>query len=174
MWDEIYDRLAELVEQHRSTLVFVNTRRLSERISHHLGERLGEENVAAHHGSLSRKLRLAAENKLKEGEVHVLVATASLELGIDIGTVDLVCADRFSARHRRGPAACRPLRPLARRGSQGTLLRHHPRRTARMRRAGARHQAGRSRPPDHSRSAAGHSGAADRGDVRRQKNGSER
>ena len=90
MWDEIYDRLAELVGQHRSTLVFVNTRRLSERISHHLGERLGEENVAAHHGSLSRKLRLAAEKKLKEGQVKVLVATASLELGIDIGTVDLV------------------------------------------------------------------------------------
>jgi ATP-dependent helicase Lhr and Lhr-like helicase len=90
MWDEIYNRIVELVETHRSTLVFVNTRRLSERISHHLGERLGEENVAAHHGSLSRKLRLAAENKLKEGKVKVLVATASLELGIDIGTVDLV------------------------------------------------------------------------------------
>src|SRR5713226_4334267 len=90
MWDEIYNRLVELVEQHRSTLVFVNTRRLAERVSHHLGERLGEENVAAHHGSLSRKLRLAAEKKLKEGQVKVLVATASLELGIDIGTVDLV------------------------------------------------------------------------------------
>jgi len=90
MWDEIYNRLVELVEQHRSTLVFVNTRRLSERISHHLGERLGEDNVAAHHGSLSRKLRLSAENKLKDGKVKVLVATASLELGIDIGTVDLV------------------------------------------------------------------------------------
>jgi ATP-dependent Lhr-like helicase len=90
MWDEIYNRLVELVEQHRSTLVFVNTRRLSERISHHLAEKLGTDNVAAHHGSLSRKLRLAAEKKLKDGEVKVLVATASLELGIDIGTVDLV------------------------------------------------------------------------------------
>ena len=90
MWDEIYDRVVELVEQHRSTLVFVNTRRLSERMSHHLAERLGPENVAAHHGSLSRKLRLDAEKKLKEGKVKVLVATASLELGIDIGTVDLV------------------------------------------------------------------------------------
>ncbi len=90
MWDEIYDRLVELIEQHRSTLVFVNTRRLSERISHHLTEKLGPDNVAAHHGSLSRKLRLAAEKKLKDGEVKVLVATASLELGIDIGTVDLV------------------------------------------------------------------------------------
>jgi ATP-dependent helicase Lhr and Lhr-like helicase len=90
MWDEIYNRLVELVETHRSTLIFVNTRRLSERLSHHLAERIGKDNVAAHHGSLSRKLRLAAENKLKEGKVKVLVATASLELGIDIGTVDLV------------------------------------------------------------------------------------
>jgi ATP-dependent Lhr-like helicase len=90
MWDEVYNRLVELVEQHRSTLVFVNTRRLAERIAHHLGERLGDDNVAAHHGSLSRKLRLSAETKLKEGKVKVLVATASLELGIDIGTVDLV------------------------------------------------------------------------------------
>ena len=90
MWDEIYARTIELVEQHRSTLVFVNTRRMAERVAHQLGERIGEENVAAHHGSLSRKLRLAAEKKLKEGQVKVLVATASLELGIDIGTVDLV------------------------------------------------------------------------------------
>ena len=91
MWDEIYQRIVELVNAHRSTLVFVNTRRLAERIAHRLGELLGEENVAAHHGSLSRKLRLEAERKLKEGQVKVLVATASLELGIDVGTVDLVC-----------------------------------------------------------------------------------
>src|SRR5438309_4858035 len=90
-WDEIYDRIADLVRQHRSTLVFVNTRRLAERVAHHLAERLGEDIVAAHHGSLSRKLRLAAERKLKTGEARVLVATASLELGIDIGFVDLVC-----------------------------------------------------------------------------------
>src|SRR5256714_2766296 len=89
MWDEMYDRVVELVGQHRSTLLFVNTRRLAERVSHQLAERLGEENVAAHHGSLSRKLRLAAEKKLKEGQIKVLVATASLELGIDVGTVDL-------------------------------------------------------------------------------------
>jgi len=80
MWDEVYSRLIELVEQHRSTLIFVNTRRMAERLAHQLGERIGEENVAAHHGSLSRKLRLAAEKKLKEGQVKVLVATASLEL----------------------------------------------------------------------------------------------
>ncbi len=91
MWDEIYERIVELVNTHRSTLVFVNTRRLSERMAHQLGERLGEENVAAHHGSLSRKLRLEAERRLKEGQIKVLVATASLELGIDVGTVDLVC-----------------------------------------------------------------------------------
>jgi ATP-dependent Lhr-like helicase len=89
MWDAIYDRLVALTEQHRSTLVFVNTRRMAERLAHNLGERIGEENVAAHHGSLSRKLRLAAEKKLKEGQIRVLVATASLELGIDVGTVDL-------------------------------------------------------------------------------------
>src|SRR5262249_34777260 len=90
MWEEIYDRIAELAAQHRSTLVFVNTRRLVERVSHHLAERLGEDQIGAHHGSLSRKLRLAAEKKLKDGQIKVLVATASLELGIDIGTVDLV------------------------------------------------------------------------------------
>jgi ATP-dependent helicase Lhr and Lhr-like helicase len=91
MWGELYDRIALLARQHRSTLIFVNTRRLAERVSHHLGERLGNDAVAAHHGSLSRKLRLAAEKKLKAGEIRALVATASLELGIDIGAVDLVC-----------------------------------------------------------------------------------
>src|SRR5947209_6990895 len=90
MWDEIYDRIVQLSEEHRSTLVFVNTRRLVERVAHNLAERIGEENVGAHHGSLSRRLRLEAERKLKEGKIKVLVATASLELGIDIGTVDLV------------------------------------------------------------------------------------
>ena len=91
MWDEIYKRLAELVSQHRSTLVFVNTRRLAERVGHHLGELLGEGVVASHHGSLSRQRRFAVEAKLKAGELRALVATASLELGIDIGSVDLVC-----------------------------------------------------------------------------------
>ncbi len=91
MWGEIYDRVAALAGEHRSTLVFVNTRRLAERVAHHLAERIGEDAVAAHHGSLARKLRLAAERRLKAGELRVLVATASLELGIDIGHVDLVC-----------------------------------------------------------------------------------
>jgi ATP-dependent Lhr-like helicase len=90
-WDETYDRLAELARQQRSTLIFVNTRRLAERVTHHLAERLGADLVAAHHGSLARRTRLAAEQKLKAGELRALVATASLELGIDIGHVDLVC-----------------------------------------------------------------------------------
>jgi ATP-dependent Lhr-like helicase len=91
MWDEIYSRIADLVQQHRSTLIFVNTRRLAERVGHHLGAILGQDAVASHHGSLSRIRRLAVEEKLKAGEIRALVATASLELGIDIGTVDLVC-----------------------------------------------------------------------------------
>jgi ATP-dependent helicase Lhr and Lhr-like helicase len=91
VWEEVYDRLAELIRQHNTTLVFVNTRRLAERVARHLGERLGDENIAAHHGSLAREQRLAAEQKLKAGELRALVATASLELGIDIGDVNLVC-----------------------------------------------------------------------------------
>ncbi len=91
MWEEIYARIAELVQQNRSTLIFVNTRRLAERVAHHLARLLGEDAVASHHGSLSRHRRLAVEGKLKAGELRALVATASLELGIDIGTVDLVC-----------------------------------------------------------------------------------
>ncbi len=90
-WDEMYDRIAELTRQNRSTLIFANTRRVAERTAHHLAERLGENQVLAHHGSLSKNLRLAAETKLKNGELKALVATASLELGIDIGSVDLVC-----------------------------------------------------------------------------------
>jgi ATP-dependent Lhr-like helicase len=91
MWEEIYDKLAALALQHRSTLVFVNTRKLVEKISFELANRIGEDAVAAHHGSLSRTLRLDAEQRLKSGEIRILIATASLELGIDIGTVDLVC-----------------------------------------------------------------------------------
>jgi len=91
MWDALYDRMAALVRSHRTTLVFVNTRRLVERVAHHLTQRLGEGQVAAHHGSLARHLRLDAEQRLKSGQVPVVVATASLELGIDIGHVDLVC-----------------------------------------------------------------------------------
>ncbi|MFO0774255.1 MAG: DEAD/DEAH box helicase [Nitrospiraceae bacterium] len=94
VWTDLYDRVAELVRAHRSTLVFVNTRRLAERVSLHLMERLedlGPRAVAAHHGSLAKERRLSAETRLKDGETRVVVATASLELGIDVGTIDLVC-----------------------------------------------------------------------------------
>ncbi|MDR7562250.1 MAG: DEAD/DEAH box helicase [Armatimonadota bacterium] len=91
IWAEVYDRIAELAGQHRTTLVFVSTRKLAERVAHRLTERLGEGRVASHHGSLARALRQEAERRLKQGEVSVVVATASLELGIDIGHVDLVC-----------------------------------------------------------------------------------
>ena len=91
VWDLVYDRIATLAREHRTTLVFVNTRRLAERLTRHLGERLGQTAVAAHHGSLAKEYRLAAEQRLKAGELQVLVATASLELGIDIGEVELVC-----------------------------------------------------------------------------------
>jgi ATP-dependent Lhr-like helicase len=90
-WGDVYDRLAELVRSHRTTLIFVNTRRLSERVAHNLSERLGEGDVASHHGSLSRDRRLRVEQRLKSGDMRALVATASLELGIDIGSIDLVC-----------------------------------------------------------------------------------
>ncbi len=91
VWDEIYDRLADLARGHDTTLVFVNTRRLCERAARQLSRRLGEEAVTSHHGSLSGAHRAAAEKRLKSGRLKVLVATASLELGIDIGSVDLVC-----------------------------------------------------------------------------------
>jgi len=91
VWEEIYDRLESLVNEHRTTLIFVNTRRLAERLARHLAERIGEGAVTAHHGSLSREHRLQAEQSLKAGHLRALVATASLELGIDIGHIDLVC-----------------------------------------------------------------------------------
>ncbi len=91
VWEEIYDRLATLVAAHRTTLIFANTRRVCERVARHLAERLGESAVTSHHGSLAREHRLDAERRLKGGELRALVATASLELGIDIGDIDLVC-----------------------------------------------------------------------------------
>jgi ATP-dependent Lhr-like helicase len=98
VWKEIYDRLVSLIESHRTTLITVNTRRLAERMAHQLSERLGAEHVAAHHGSLAKEARLDAEERLRSGKLKVLVATASLELGIDIGHVDLVC--QISSPHR--------------------------------------------------------------------------
>jgi len=98
VWEEYYDRLAELIGAHRTTLVFVNTRRMAERLARHLSDRLGEDAVTAHHGSLSKENRLDAESRLKNGQLKALVATASLELGIDIGHVDLVC--QIASPHR--------------------------------------------------------------------------
>ena len=91
VWQEIYQQLTELINNHRTTLIFVNTRRLAERAARFIAERIGEENVTAHHGSLAREHRLDAEQRLKKGELKAMVATASLELGIDIGEIDLVC-----------------------------------------------------------------------------------
>jgi ATP-dependent Lhr-like helicase len=98
VWEEYYDRLTALIHEHRTTLIFVNTRRMAERVARHLSERLGDDAVTAHHGSLSKENRLDAESRLKSGQLKALVATASLELGIDIGHVDLVC--QLGSPHR--------------------------------------------------------------------------
>ena len=98
VWEEYYDRLTELIREHRTTLVFVNTRKMAERVARHLTDRLGDQAVTAHHGSLSKETRLDAEHRLKTGALKALVATASLELGIDIGHVDLVC--QIGSPHR--------------------------------------------------------------------------
>src|SRR5688500_18665789 len=98
VWEEYYDRLTSLIHEHRTTLVFVNTRRMAERTARHLSDRLGEDAVTAHHGSLSKDKRLDAEMRLKSGQLKARVATASLELGIDIGHVDLVC--QIGSPHR--------------------------------------------------------------------------
>src|SRR5256885_928072 len=114
IWEEVYSRLAELIQEHRTTLVFVNTRRMAERVTHHLSELLGADAVTSHHGSLSAKLRLDAEDRLKRGDLKALVATASLELGIDIGSVDFVCPPRTP---RSNPPLLQPVgRPQTRAG----------------------------------------------------------
>ncbi|MFT3781988.1 MAG: crosslink repair DNA glycosylase YcaQ family protein [Nibricoccus sp.] len=126
VWEEVYRRLVQLIQTHRTTLIFVNTRRMAERVAHHLGALLGPELVMPHHGSLSAKLRLTAEDRLKRGELKALVATSSLELGIDIGSVELVCQvgsirslaallQRVGrAEHRRGGLPKGRLFPLSR------------------------------------------------------------
>src|SRR5207342_3679050 len=154
-WEQVYTRLAELVEQHSTTLVFVNTRRMAERAARHLGERLGKEHVAAHHGSLAKELRLDAEQRLKSGELKVLVATASLELGIDIGDVELVCqlgSPRSIATflQRGGRAEGAPVSVVARR-------------VGRMRGAARRGSSRRARSSRDSTAAARRSRAADCG-----------
>ena len=91
VWDQVYDRLAELIGEHRTTLIFVNTRRMAERVTRKLSDRLNESDVAAHHGSLAKEQRFDAEQRLKNGKLKAMVATSSLELGIDIGEIELVC-----------------------------------------------------------------------------------
>jgi ATP-dependent helicase Lhr and Lhr-like helicase len=159
IWSDVYDRVAELVRAHKSTLVFVNTRRLVERVSHYLEERLrgdlGEQAVAAHHGSLSRQIRLSAEERLKCGRTRVVVATASLELGIDIGTVDLVCQIGSPRSIAVG---------LQRVGRSGHWIGAIPQgRTDRMRLAHAGHPSRHVGPPDRAAWPARHPGPADGG-----------
>ena len=161
LWSDVYDRVAELVESHRATIVFVNTRRLVERVAHHLEERLGKERVAAHHGSLSRSIRLAAEQGLKNGDIPVIVATASLELGIDVGYVELVChlgATRSLANL---------LQRVGRAGHwlgavpKGILFPHDPRRSAPVRRGDPRGARGRAGPHHHAAETPRHPRPAD-------------
>ncbi len=121
-WLNVYDQFQQLVEAHRTTLVFVNTRRMAERVARALSERLGETAVTAHHGSMAKEHRLAAEQRLKFGQLRALVATASLELGIDIGDVDLVCPVGLAAFDRELPAAGRAFRSRGRRHAEGSSL----------------------------------------------------
>ena len=162
VWQQVYDRLARLIEAHRTTLVFVNTRRMAERVARQLSERLGEQAVTAHHGSMAKEQRLSAEQRLKRGELKALVATASLELGIDIGDVDLVCQLGLTALDRQLPATRRAVRPRGRRHAQGTPVPAVARRSGGMRRAARQRAPRRTRSAEHSESAAGRAGAADR------------
>ena len=160
VWDEVYDRLTDLIKAHKTTLVFVNTRRLAERVARHLGERLGEEAVTAHHGSLSKETRLDAEERLKAGKLQALVATASLELGIDIGHVDLVCQlgtpRRISTFLQRVGRSGHTVHGTA----QGAALPAHPRRAGRVHRHHPLGPPGTARPDHHPGEAARRAGPA--------------
>ncbi len=156
----ILDMIAAHVQEHRTTLVFVNTRRLAERVAHQLGERLGEDQVAAHHGSLSKDRRQRVETRLRSGDLRALVATASLELGIDIGPVELVCQIGSPRSFRHAAAAGRPVQPHPHRDPVRAAVPDLPRRAGRVRRAAARgavraagRAAGASRPAGHPRPA---------------------
>ena len=149
--DDVLDRVAELVAEHRTTLVFVNTRRLAERLAHQLGERLGDDVVAAHHGSLSKERRLRVETRLRAGDLRALVATASLELGIDIGPVELVCQIGSPRSIATFLQRVGPVQPHPGRHAEGPHLPADPRRAGRVHRAAGRRarRAGstRSSPP---------------------------
>ncbi len=167
VWATVYDQLAKLIEEHHTTLVFANTRRMVERVSRHLAERLGETAVAAHHGCSVKETRFDAEQRLKAGQLKVMVATASLELGIDIGDVELVCQlgtprsiSVFLQRVGRANHS------VARR-PQGPHLPEQPRRAHRLRRAARFRAPRRARPPAHPRPSARRALAADRRRSRR-------
>jgi replicative superfamily II helicase len=161
VWEEYYDRLAALVSSHRTTLVFVNTRRMAERIARHLGDRLGEGAVTAHHGSLARDTRLDAEQRLKSGALRALVATASLERHRHRARRSRL-PDRLAAPHRDVPAARGPLGPHDRRHAEGTALPVDARRPGRVRGASARGGAGIARRDRTARLRARRTRAADR------------
>ena len=171
VWEQVYDRLAELIEAHRTTLVFVNTRRMAERVARQLSERLGEAAVTAHHGSLAKEQRLRRRAAAEGGQLKALVATASLELGIDIGDVDLVC-QLGSPR-----AIATFLQRVGRSGhavggtAQGPAVPAVARRAGGMRRAARCRAPRRAGPADHSASAARRAGAADRGRSGLRRNG---
>ena len=135
VWDEVYDRLAELIQAHRTTLVFVNTRRLAERVARHLAERLGEDAVTAHHGSLSKETRLDAEERLKSGKLKALVATASLELGHRHRPRGSGLPAGHAPADLHLPPAGGPLGAHGARHAQGPALPAHPRRAGRVHRA---------------------------------------
>ncbi len=166
MWAEIYDRVAEQIRAHRTTLIFVGTRRMSERAAFALNERLGEGFVMPHHGSLAREMRFDVERRLRSGELRAVAATASLELGIDIGSVDLVVQLGSPRVDCRCTAAYRAVGPLDRREAEGHLLRNDARRAPRMRRARARDSLAASRCAQDSGRPARHTRAADRRRVR--------
>ena len=167
MWGQTLDDVAELVKAHETTLVFVNTRRLVERVTRQMSDRLGEEAVVPHHGSLSKERRHDAEQRLKSGQVSLCVATSSLELGIDIGSVDLVC--QIGSPRSIGLM----LQRVGRSGHQvgrhpeGPPVPAHPRRADRVHGDDSRLQARQPGPACHSRLAARRAGAADRRRVRR-------
>ena len=135
VWATVYDQLASLVSQHHTTLIFANTRRMVERVTRHLAERIGEENVAAHHGSLAKEQRFDAEQRLKAGKLKAMVATASLELGIDIGDVELVCQLGSPRSISVFLQRVGSRQPLGRRRAEGPVVPVEPRRADRIGRA---------------------------------------
>ena len=164
-WEAMYDALAKLIGEHRTTLIFTLSRRSAERVALNLQKRLGADSVMAHHGSLARKERVAAEQRLKRGELKAIVATASLELGIDVGAVDLVCQidspKSISAAIQR---IGRSGHSLGGTFPEGPPVRAHARRSSRMRLRGAGDSRGTPGRSGDSALVPGRRGAADRRD----------